>query len=268
MNSGLCRLRLHRLRDQRARDDRRARAGRRDQDVRLDERRVERLPRHGASADRLRERCRMRGRPARDDQPADALRLHVDGGELAHLAGADDEHRAALEVAEDFSRELDGGVADRHRAFGERGLRAHALAGGKRRMKQLVQQRAGAAHLRGDAERVLHLPEYLRLAHDERVEARRDAVQMRDGVLPGLRVEVRRQLVAGECHETPTGTAGWPRAPPPSRRIPRTARRDCRSRRSSLRDARPSPPARSARDRHHGPRSRAALEARSVRCDG
>ena len=45
-----------------------------------------------------------------------ALRLHVLRGELAHFAGAEDDHVAAVEVAEDLPRERDGGVTDRHGA--------------------------------------------------------------------------------------------------------------------------------------------------------
>jgi hypothetical protein len=122
--------------------------------------------------------------------------LHVDGRQLAHLAGADDEDRAPFERAEDFARQLDGGVADRHRAFGKCGLGSHAFSGGERRVEQLVEQGTCASQLRRDAEGFLDLSENLRLAHDQRIEAGSHTVQMRHGFLAGLRIDVRRELFA------------------------------------------------------------------------
>src|SRR5688572_9271595 len=123
----------------------------------------------------------------------------MDGGELAHLARADDQNRAPLEVAEDFSGELDGGVADRHRALGKCGLRSHAFAGGKCRRKELVQKGAGAPQLRGDTEGLFDLPEYLGLAHHKRVEAGGNTVEVPHGFMAGLRVQVRSELVARDA---------------------------------------------------------------------
>ena len=123
--------------------------------------------------------------------------LHVQGGELSHLAGAEHQHGSALQRAEDLLRERDRCVADRHRALGQRRLRAYALARRERRVKQLVEQRAGGAELRGDVVRLFHLAEHLRLAHDERVQAGGHAEQVTDRVLSRLRVQVRRQLFDG-----------------------------------------------------------------------
>ena len=93
----------------------------------------------------------VRHRPARDEHPPDPLRAHVQRRELAHLARADDEHVAPLQIAEDLARQRDRRVADRDGARGERRLRAHALADGERRVEQPVEQRAGRAALGGQA---------------------------------------------------------------------------------------------------------------------
>ena len=114
------------------------------------------------------------------DDVADALRAQVLRGQRADLAGADDQHAAPVEAAEDLPRQRDRGEADRHRAFAERGFGAHALADAERPVEQLAEQRPGAAALGGRLERVLHLAEDLRLADDQRIEAGGDAEQMRD----------------------------------------------------------------------------------------
>ncbi len=66
-------------------------------------------------------------------------------------------------------------------------------------MEQLVEQRAGAAQLRGQVVRVLHLTQHLRLSDDERVQAGRDAKQMTNRFGPHLGVEMRRQLARGHA---------------------------------------------------------------------
>ena len=67
-------------------------------------------------------------RAARDDDVADALRAQVLRGERADLSGADDQYVAPLQTAEDLSRERDRREADRHGAFAQCCLGAHALA--------------------------------------------------------------------------------------------------------------------------------------------
>ena len=54
----------------------------------------------------------------------------------------------------------------------------HALADRERRVEQAVQHRPDGARRVGDRVRVLHLPENLRLAHHQRVEAGGDAEQV------------------------------------------------------------------------------------------
>ena len=77
----------------------------------------------------LRRECFGMGvRAARDDDVADALRAQVLGRERADFSGADDQHAAPLQTAEDLSRERDRREADRHGAFAQCRLGAHALA--------------------------------------------------------------------------------------------------------------------------------------------
>ena len=188
--------------DVRLGENRRRRAGRGDDDVAGAEHGVELFPRRGAgAADRLRCPRRVRHRPADDRDVLDGLRLHVQRGELAHFAGADDRDAPAAEVAENLARERDGRVAHRDRARAEAGLGPHPLADGERRVEQPVEHRARRVGVGGERVRVLHLAENLRLAHDERVEAGRDAEQVARDVQIGDVVHVRRDLAGGDAVE-------------------------------------------------------------------
>src|SRR4051812_45364782 len=119
-------------------------------------------------------------RAARDHDLSDALRAQVLGGDRADLAGADDEHAAPVQTAEYLARQRHGGEADRDGAFPERGLRADPLADAERPAESVAQHRPGASFGGGRLIGVLHLPENLRLANDERVEAGGDAKQVRE----------------------------------------------------------------------------------------
>ena len=144
---------------------------------------------------------RVRHRPADDRHLLDALRFHVQRRQLAHFAGADDEDRPALEVAEDLARERDCREADRDGARGQSGFRADALARGERRMEQAVEDRADRLRAGGERVGFLHLAEDLRLADDERIEAGGDAEQMAGRVEIGQIVQVRRELAAIDAVE-------------------------------------------------------------------
>ena len=124
----------------------------------------------------------------------DALRLHVERRQLAHFSGADHGDVQPLDVAEDLLGEGDRGEADRHGARGQAGLGADALADGERRVKEAVEDRPDHLHLGRDGVGFLHLAEDLRLADDERVEARRDAEEVTRGVEVGDVVDVGRDL--------------------------------------------------------------------------
>ena len=110
-------------------------------------------------------------RASGDDDVADALRAEVLGGELAHLAGTDDQHAAAVELTEDLAGEPHGGKAHGDGTLAEGRFGAHALADRKRRREELVQKGTRAAPLGGDAERVLDLSQHLGLADHQRVKA-------------------------------------------------------------------------------------------------
>ena len=122
------------------------------------------------------------------------LRLQVNPGELRHLAGAEDQDAAPLEVAEDLFRERDGRVADRDGAFTESRFGAHALADRERRVKQAVRQGRGELSVACDAVRGFDLAENLWLADHERIEPRGDPEQMARGIRAAMHVEVLRHL--------------------------------------------------------------------------
>ena len=178
--------------DVRLGQDRRPRAGRGDDDVTRGEGGVHVLPsRGGRAADRLGRPGRVRHRAADDRHLTHALRLHVLRRELAHLAGAEHDDAAALQVAENLAREADGGVADRDRARAEIGFRPYSLADGEAGVEEAVEQRPGGFSLSRRAVRLLHLSENLRLADDERVEAGGDAEQVTRGFEIGDVVHMR-----------------------------------------------------------------------------
>ena len=166
------------------------RAGGGDDDVGGGERGAQILPRHGAAFELPRQVLGRRQRPAGDGDLLHALRAQVDARELGHLAGAEDEDAQAGEVPEDLLGELDGGVADRDRAFGEPGFVAHALADRERGVEQPMRDGAGEVEVARRGVGRLHLAEDLRLADDERVEACRDAEEVARGVDAAMAVEV------------------------------------------------------------------------------
>ena len=115
-------------------------------------------------------------------------------GELAHLAGADDDDVTSFQIAENLSRERDGRVAHGHGARAEARFRPHALADRKARMKQPVQHRTDRLRLGRRRVCFLDLSEDLRLADDERVEPARDAEQVPRGVEIDEVLHVRRDF--------------------------------------------------------------------------
>ena len=159
----------------------------------------------------------------------DALRAQVHAGELGHLPGAEDEHVEAGKLAEDLSRQFDRRVADRNGALAEAGFAAHALADAEGGVEQAMRHRAGEVQLARGRVRRFDLTEDLRLADDQRVEARRDAEEVR-----GPR---RRRGDSTRCSASATSplrdsrrrTAAAHRRRRPIRRR-RRSRRGCRSR--------------------------------------
>ena len=139
------------------------------------------------------------GRGAAGDRDlADALRPQVLRRQRADLAGADHQHAAAVEAAENLARQRHRGKAHRDRPFAERGLRAHALADAERRVKEAGEHRADALARGRHLERVLDLAEDLRFADHQRVEAGGHTEQVPRGVLVGPHEDVRLERLGGQ----------------------------------------------------------------------
>src|SRR2546422_5116811 len=119
-----------------------------------------------------------------------AARHEVANRELADLAGADHDDRAAAQVPEDLLRKGGRGRRDRRGALTNRRLGARFLAGVERLAKEPVEDRAGCASL----VRCAHLAEDLPFAGDERVQARGNAEEVERGFLVTKPVESRPQL--------------------------------------------------------------------------
>ena len=185
---------------------------------------------------------------------------HLARRELAHLAGADEQHRAVAQLAEDLPRELDGDVRDGHGVAADRGLGARALRRGDRAVAQRVQHRAEAARLLRGLVRLLHLAEDLRLAEHHRVEAGGHAEGVAHGRLALELVEVRLDLGGGLARGTGRGTRRSRRRAERSRTCGRRPRRGCRSRGSSPRRA-PPPRAGGRAPRRGAPSGRRAPRA-------
>ena len=109
-----------------------------------------------------------------DERDLGAAAPEVAGGLLAHLAGAQQEDRAAFEAAEDLLRERGGRRRHRGGALADRRLGPHLPAGVERLAEDPVEQRPGRAELVRDP----HLAEDLALARNERVETRGDAEEV------------------------------------------------------------------------------------------
>src|SRR5438094_912897 len=106
------------------------------------------------------------GFTVRDEGDVGAARAQVARRLLAHLARADEEDRAAGEVAEDLLGKRGGGGRDGGRALADRRLRTHLAARVQRLAKDALEEEAGRAGL----ERRAHLAEDLAFARHERVE--------------------------------------------------------------------------------------------------
>ena len=108
--------------------------------------------------------------------------------------------RRPRQVAERLPRELHGDrAAPRRSPRADRGLGAHALAGGERLAEEPVHDRARGALDERQLVGALHLTLDLGLADDHRVEARGHAEQVPGGVVVAQRVQVRRPARWGGC---------------------------------------------------------------------
>jgi hypothetical protein len=128
-----------------------------------------------------------------DEQFAHAGLAEMAGGELSHLAGADEDGGVVVEVGEDLAGEVDGDGADRDDAAADAGLGADALGDGKGAFDGAVERGAGEAGGAALVEGGLELAEDLGFADDEAVEAGGDAEEVGDGGFVEVGVEVALQ---------------------------------------------------------------------------
>ena len=169
-----------------------------------------------------------RGARAVGDGQRRAVRAQRARRQLGHLAGADDQHAPPVEAAEHLARELDRHRADRHRVARDRGLAPHAPRDAERALRS---RRSGSAPavpvLHGGVVRLLDLPQDLRLADDQRIQAGGDAEQVvhRLGV-----ARARRGARRAPAPATPARRASA-LAPARAARASRVGRRRRRSRR-------------------------------------
>ena len=154
---------------------------------------------------------------AAGDHDLRPTRAQVAGGQLAHLAGAEEQRPAVLDAAQRGGRELDRGSRDRLGHVREARLGAHPLARPERILEEPVQQRPGRAGGQRGVVGLAHLAENLRLARHERVEPGRHAEEVLDRLLvlparehlaelePGAALELLLRALAGFAREVDLG---------------------------------------------------------------
>jgi hypothetical protein len=170
--------------------DRGAARGARDDDVRSPDLLLELVPGDG--------RCvhlAGKGRGAVEAPVADAQRARVLAQAarrgLRHLARAQQEDDALVQIAEDVPSQVDRDARDTHRAGADGRLRAHPLRGRERPAHAATEHALERPGGDGGVVRLLHLSEDLRLAEHHRVEARGDAEDVLHGLVPLPLVQVR-----------------------------------------------------------------------------
>ena len=143
----------------------------------------------------------MGHRPGHDRPLVHALRLHMQGGQLAHFAGADHQYDASLEIAENLLRQRHRGETDRHGARAEPRFSADAFADRKGKMEQAIEQRADDVRGASDRVGVFDLTKDLRLADDQRIETGCDAEEMSGDIEIREMVDMRLERLAIEAVE-------------------------------------------------------------------
>ena len=138
-------------------------------------------------------------RPVRDGDVGDPATF----GRLQRLqpdaTGSDDQNVLLAKIAQRAFGEREGHRARGRRVRADRGLRASATAGRDRRAEEERQSGPDRSGRPAGAERVTDLAEDLRLAENERVEARCDATQVARDVLSRVHVEVVEQELARDA---------------------------------------------------------------------
>ena len=129
-----------------------------------------------------------------DRHCARPLRGKVSRSELDHLARADQEHFLLGKAGENPSGELDRRGGHRDDVGADSGAAAHLLRHRKGALEQLVEQRSERAGGFGDASRLFHLAQDLRLADHHGIEARGDAERVPHGFGLRKRIEIGFQL--------------------------------------------------------------------------
>ncbi len=119
-----------------------------------------------------------------DGEPRGSRAQQRARGQLGRLARADQQHALALEAGEDVARQLDGHLRHAGRALAQLRLGAHALTHAQRPVHQPVEEEPRRARLNGQTVCGAHLAEYLVLPHHLRLQPRRHAEEVLDGLLP------------------------------------------------------------------------------------
>ena len=206
------------------------RGGRGDDDVGERELLGQAVEAHDLTAEAFGERARAVGVAVGDEDRAGALARECLRGELARLAGAEDDHVAVAERAEQRGREVDGDGGQAHAAGADRGLRAHELAGRERGREEAVDERARDPRGERRLVRAPHLSLDLGLAEHHRLEARGHAEELARGVAVARRVDrARRARSAGSRRAVRAARAARTR-PSRGRRRPGRSRCGCTSR--------------------------------------
>ena len=115
-------------------------------------------------------------------QSAHALFPEVPGGELDHLAGADQQGLALAQVAKDLAGQGDGGEGHRDRMRADIGLGAYSLGDREGMLEEPIEDLSEQAGPGRGVIGHLGLSEYLWLTEHQRIETRGDSQQMDDGV--------------------------------------------------------------------------------------
>ncbi len=130
----------------------------------------------------------------------DRLRVpggEVRGGEIDHLAGADQQQVLVGERRVDALGELDRRRGHRNRRAADVGVASHVLRHRERALEKAVEDQAQSARRFGAAHRLLHLAENLRLAEHHRIEPAGDAKGVRDRAILRQRVDIRMERLGG-----------------------------------------------------------------------
>jgi hypothetical protein len=118
------------------------------------------------------------------------------GAQFDHLTGADEENLLIGDTFEDPLTQAHRGSGHGDDIGPDRRRRPHFLGHREGVLKEFVQRRTKSARLLGNAYRLLHLAENLRLAENHRIEPTGNPKGMSNGIALGIGIEVRRDLMA------------------------------------------------------------------------